>query len=130
MTTREFTLDFTGQSGVPSQWGITVPQVVKWFTKQSKDVPGVQLTNDRKRGVFNVTALSKDAGVFLSTFKLSVEKDGKKVEIPLKERRKRGSAVWATINRTCEDEMMEVPNTYFDNLLQAQGATVLEPTKR
>ena len=130
MITREFTLDFTGQSGVPSQWGITVPQVVKWFTMQSKDVPGVQLTNDRKRGVFNVTALSKDAGTFLSTFKLKAEKDGKKIEIPLKEKRKRGSAVWASINRTCDGEMTEVPNAYFDAHLQSQGATILEPTKR
>ena len=130
MTTREFTLDFTGQSGVPSQWGITVPQVVKWFTQQSKDVPGVQLTNDRKRGVFNVTALSKDAGTFLSTFKLTVEKDGKKVVLPLREKRKRGTAVWASINRTCDGEMTEVPNTYFDTHLHALGAVVIEPTKR
>ena len=89
MTTRDFTLDFTGQSGVPSQWGITLPQVVKWFTQQSKDLAQVQLTNDRKRGVFNVTALSKDAGTFLATFKLTIEKDGKKIDIPLKEKKRR-----------------------------------------
>ena len=103
---------------------------MKWFTQQSKDLAQVQLTNDRKHGVFNVTALSKDAGTFLATFKPTIEKDGKKIEIPMKEKRKRGSAVWASINRTCDGEMTDVPNSYFDSHLQAQGAIIIEPTKR
>ena len=131
MHCRDFTLDFSGQSGVPSQWGIDINQVAFWFTKQSKGQEGIQLTAERKRGLFNVTAITDSAAAFLASFKLVAEKYGKKIEIPLRERRKRlKPAVWLTINRTCEGPMNELPNSYFDDFARSFGATIIEPTRR
>ena len=99
---KEFTLDFSGQSGVPSQWGVDVQQVVKWFHRQIGDLDGVQLVADRKRGTFNVMALSTQAENLLSSFKLNVEKAGKSFELPLKERPPRlKPPVWISIKDTC-----------------------------
>ena len=131
MVSKDFSLDFSGLSGVPSQWGINVDQVVKLFHQQTSGLQGTQIIADRKRGVFNVTTLTKEAAATLSSFKLVIEKGGKRREIPLKERRRRlKPAVWASINRTCDDEMRDVPNSYFDQLLASLGAIVVEPTKR
>ena len=131
MTARDYTLDFTGQSGVPSQWGIDINQVAKWFGQQAKGQDGIQLTSDRKRGVFNVCAISNSAATFLSSFKLTAEKGGVKFVIPLKERRKRTKpAVWLTMNRTCEGKMNDLPNSFFDELLASFGAIIIEPTRR
>ena len=97
MIVKEFTLDFTGQSGVPSQWGINLFQVAAWFTKQTTDVPHlqsvIQVTGDFKRGVFNVVSLTAEAATYLSNFKLTAEKYGKRFEIPLREKRKRRQKV-------------------------------------
>ena len=71
---KEFTLDFSGKSGVPSQWGINVQQVVKWFHQQIGDMDGVQLVSDRRRGVFNIMALTQQAETLLSSFELKAEK--------------------------------------------------------
>ena len=131
MAARDFSLDFTGQSGVPSQWGITIAQVIKWFSQQSGGINGVQIVSDRKRGVFNVTSLTKEAGIRLSSFKLIAEKEGRKIEIPLKERRRRlKPPVWISINRTCEGKMADLPNSFFDDYLKGLGAIIVEPTKR
>ena len=89
MTARRFTLDFAGQSGVPSQWGIDTNQVVRWFGQQAKGIDGIQVTGDIKRGVFNVVAINNEAATYLSSFKLVAEKYGKKFLLPLRERRKK-----------------------------------------
>ena len=131
MACRDFTLDFTGQSGVPSQWGIDHHQVARWFGQQSKGIHGIQVISDRRRGVFNVSAINNDAATFLSSFKLMAEKHGKKIEIPLRERRKRSAnAVWIGMHRTCEGEMSDLPNSYFDEFISGFGHQVVEPTTR
>ena len=77
MAGREYTLDFTGKSGVPSQWGINLDFVSQLFGLQTKGVDGLQLTPDgRRRGVFTVVALNDEAATFLSSFSLKVEKKG------------------------------------------------------
>ena len=59
MAGKEYTLDFSGKSGVPSQWGIDLEFVADLFGKQTKNVDGLQLTPDgRRRGVFSVVALN------------------------------------------------------------------------
>ena len=83
---KEFTLDFTGLSGVPSQWNMTVNKVVQNLEKQSNGIHGIQVVKDRRRrGVFIVTAQSNDAKNFLTNFKLCVEEGQRKFYIPLRE---------------------------------------------
>ena len=131
MACRDFTLDFTGQSGVPSQWGIDHHQVARWFGQQSKGVHGIQVISDRRRGVFNVSAINNDAAIFLSGFKLIAEKHGKRIEIPLREKRRRSAnAVWIGMHRTCEGDMSDLPNSYFDDFISGFGHQVVEPTTR
>ena len=77
MAGKEYTLDFSGKSGVPSQWGINLEFVSQLFGQQTKGIDGLQLTPDgRRRGVFSIVALNEEAAAFLSTFKLKVEKRG------------------------------------------------------
>ena len=89
------------------------------------------MTPARSRGVFNVVALSAEAARVLSSFKLTVEKDGKRFVIPLRERRRRlKPPVWGKIRNTCEGAMREVGNSFFDELLKEYGVDIVEATKR
>ena len=130
MAGRDFTLDFTGLTGVPSQWGIDIPFVTRLFHRQTAGLDGVMMTPARRRGVFNVVAQTAEAARVLSSFELMVEKDGKRFVIPLRERRLERRPVWGEIRGTCEAGMREVDNAYFDALLKDLGADVVEPTKR
>ena len=96
MAGRTYTLDFSGKSGVPSQLGVDINFVSKIFREQIKDLQdgallGSVILSDvfRKRGVFQVTALTKEAANLLSNFKLKAEKWGKTIEIPLREKPQR-----------------------------------------
>ena len=128
---KEYSLDFSGQSGVPSQWGIDLNTVVACFSKQTNGVDGVQLMPDRRRGVFNVTAFTSDAVTALEGFRLSLEKYGKSFEIPLRVKtRKSNTAVWVTIRETCEGPMRDLPNSFFDDIINKYGATIIVSTRR
>ena len=129
---KEFTLDFSGQSGVPSQWGIKIDQVVKWFFQQAGRLEGLQLTEDHlKKGVFSVKAYTKETEAALASFVLKAEKGGKSFQIPLREKRRRTKPpVWVTIHRTGFGPMEEVENSYFDKLFENYGATIENPTER
>ena len=114
MEVKDYALDFSGQSGVPSQWGVTLNMVVECFHKQTKGLEDFQIMPDRRRGVFNVTAFSKKACETLDSFSLLVEKYGKRMEIPLRQKaRKSNTAVWISVHRTCEGAMRDVPNEFF-----------------
>ena len=131
MAGRDYTLDFTGISGIPSQWGIDTAFVTRLFHRQTSGLDGVMMTPARSRGVFNVVALTAEAATILSSFKLNVEKDGKKIVIPLRERRRRlKPPVWGKIRGSYEPEMREVGNAFFDGIFKEYGADVVEPTKR
>ena len=107
MAGRDYTLDFTGTSGIPSQWGIDTAFVTRFFHRQTSGLDGVMMTPARSRGVFNVVALTAEAAKILSSFKLKVEKDGKKFDIPLRERRRRNFArdLFSTPPRGLEDDI-------------------------
>ena len=117
MAAKEFTLDFTGQSGVPSQWGIDLNLVLKWFGQQTRDSgvsSSIGIIDDRRRGVFRIIGMTQEASTFLSTFKLKAEKYGKQFEIPLRENRRGGKkGVWINLNGTCEGKLRNVPASYF-----------------
>ena len=127
---KAFTLDFSGKSGVPSQWGIKVTQVVQWFYKQIGNLLNMQITEDFRRGVFTVTAFSKETETYLSNFTLA-EKDGKRFDLPLRVKSSRSKpAVWVTIHRCGHGELGALDNTYFDNVMEQAGATVIKYTER
>ena len=132
MAGREYTLDFSGKSGVPSQMGINIEFVSRLFGQQAKGVDGIQLTSERRRGIFNVVALNTEAATFLSTFVLKVEKKGTPtVNIPLREKKRRGKpAVWIKFYGTCEGDMRMLANATFDDLLRESGVDVITPTRR
>ena len=131
MILKNYDLDFSGQSGVPSQWGLTLPQVVQLFSKQMSGLSGYQLVKDkRRRGVFEVTAYTQEAVNRLSTFKLKVSKEGRDIELPLKEKKNGKRAIWVSINGTTWGKMASVPNDYFDGVLKESGATIKVETKR
>ena len=129
---KEFTLDFSGQSGVPSQQGIHVKEVVKWFYQQAGKLESLQLRADGlKKRVFSVTALTKETEAALANFVLKAEKDGKCSQIPLREKKTRSKpAVWATIHRAGFGRMMEVDNSYIDKIMEDYGAEIVKPTER
>ena len=127
---KEFTLDFSGQSGVPSQWGIDVELVVKWFQKQAGHLEDILIVKDQKRGHFSVTSFDKATSSFLSSFILVAEKGTRKFNIPLKAKVKRSKpAVWVTIHRTAFGDMALLDNAYFDKLMEDRGATVIKNTE-
>ena len=127
---KEFTLDFTGLSGVPSQWNMTINKVVQHLEKQSNGIHGIQVVKDqRRRGVFIVTAQSNEAKNFLTNFQLRVEEGHRKFDIPLRETNP-AKNVWIKIHDVCRGDLNEVENKDFDKLFQELGATILVPTKR
>ena len=89
-------MNFSEQSGVPSQWGIHVKEVVMWFYQQAGKLEGLQLKADGlKKGVFSDTAFTKETEA-----------------APLREKKTRSKpAVWATIHRAGFGRMMEVDNS-------------------
>ena len=55
MAGKEFTLDFSGKSGIPSQWGIDIDFVANLFGKQTKNVDGLTYF------VKNKTSINRDS---------------------------------------------------------------------
>ena len=134
MAGRTYTLDFSGKSGVPSQLGVDINFVSKIFREQIKDLQdgailGSVILSDvfRKRGVFQVTALTKEAATALENFVLQVEKGTIKVGIPLRQKSSK-QTVFVKFYQSCEAEMAMVGDGFFDNLLIQHGATIIKPT--
>ena len=136
MRNRAFTLDFSGRSGVPSQLGIDVAYVSKAFRDQLASDHATILNNViindafRRRGVFNVTALTNDAAAVLEAFVLKVDWKGTKADIPLRKRRSEKPPVWVKFFQSQEGEMAFVGDEYFDDLLRNNGAVIVKPTSR
>ena len=131
MILKVYTLDLSGQSGVPSQWGILLPQVVALMSKQLKGMEGVQLVADRRRrGTFEITAYTQEAINYLSGFKLKIAKENREFEIPLMEKSSK-KAVWVTMNGTTWGKLATLPNSYFDGVLKESGVSAIKvETKR
>jgi hypothetical protein len=128
---REFTLDFTGQSGVPSQWGITLSQVSKLFWIQSGGREGIQLTPDWRRGVFNLLATTPDTATFLRNFSLKVPgPGGKEIVLSLHEKRKSRPGIWISVKRSCIGPMATLPGDYFDGILKEAGFDIIKGTSK
>ena len=131
MIIKDYILDLSGQSGVPSQWGLTLPHVVALFGKQLNGIDGVQVVEDwRRRGTFEVTAITQEAITFLANFKLKISKEGRSFEIPLKEKSSGKKATWLSFGGTCFGKMATVPNAYFDGVLRECGVEVIKVETR
>ena len=131
MIFKTYDLDLSGQSGVPSQWGLTLPLVVALLGKQLDGLDGVQLVADRiRRGAFEVTAFTQEAVNRLSSFKLKVSKEGRDFEIPLKEKTSGKKAVWISINGTTWGKLAALPHSYFDDVLKECGVDTIKVETR
>ena len=132
---RLFTLDFSGRSGVPSQLGIDVAWVAKAFREQIKDLHGTTVLNNvvitdafRKRGVFNVSARTREAAAVLEDFVLKVEKGRTKTTIPMRRRKSDKPATWVKFYQSMEGEMVLVGDQYFDAKLRDYGCVIVQET--
>ena len=85
--------------------------------------------DQRRRGIFIVTAQSNEAKNFLTNFKLRVEEGTRSFDIPLRETNP-AKRVWIKIHDVCSSDMNEVDNKDFDKFFIDLGATILTPTQR
>jgi hypothetical protein len=122
---REFMLDLTGASGVPSQWGVTINTVSMLLFRQCAGREGMQLTSDFNRGVYNVTLLNQATSAFLASFKLKVTHGERTIEVPLRPRNKGRQGTWVCFYKLCVGPMAKLPNSFFNAILEREGCELI-----
>ena len=87
---------------------MTVNKVVQSLEKQSNGIHGIQVVKDqRRRGIFIVTAQSNEAKGFLTNFKFRVEEGHRKFDIALHETNP-AKNVWIKILDVCRGDLNDV----------------------
>ena len=126
----QFTLDLSGNTGIPSQAKIGLREICKWMAIQAKGHRDIQVTNHYHRGCFNVLTGDKNIAQFLRTFKLEINWNGKSYRIGLNPAASDKPRIWVRFWDTCRGVMSQLPNSHFDEMLDAAGFVVLRPTEK
>ena len=126
----QFLLDLSGNTGIPSQWKIGNREVSKWLAIQSKGYKDIQCTNHYHKGGFSIQTGDRTTAEFLRTFVLEINWNGKTHRVPLKPAPTDKPLIWVRLNLTCKGIMAQLPNTYFDGILEEGGFTIHTPTQK
>ena len=130
MPCKQFMLDLSGNSAIPSHYMLGLKEVSKWIHQQCIGYDGIQVTRHYyQRGCFIVQTSKDDVAQFLSSFKLEIKVNGKTHVVPLRRRLANGPGTKVRFFKTCEDDFADVPCSYFDDILTAAGWEVVSPTE-
>ena len=130
MSCKQYMLDLSGNSAIPSQYMLGLKEITKWIHLQTKGYEGIQVTREfRNRGCYIVQTSNDRSAEFLATFSLEIKVGGKAHSVPLRRRAANGGTR-VRLFRTCEGAFADVPNSYFDDVLTAAGCVIVNATEK
>ena len=128
MPCKQFMLDLSGNSAIPSHYMLGIKEVSKWVFIQTTGYDDIQVTRHfGQRGCYIVQTSKEGTADFLASFKLEIKVQGRTHSVPLR-RRLNGTGTRVRFFKTCEEDFAYVPNSYFDDMLTAAGCEVVSPT--
>ena len=131
MQCHQFLLDLSGNAGVPSQAKIGQREIIKWMSQQAKDhSKHLILTNHFNRGCFLIQTSNDRAAEFLRQFKLEINWNGKTARLPPSPTVQNKPRMWARMYGTCNGNIANVPNEYFDTLLEEARFVIIRSTEK
>ena len=131
MRCHQFTLDLSGNTGIPSQFKIGQREIVKWFTQQAKGhEKNVFFTNHYNRGCYRLQSSCDRTVEFLRDFKLEINWMGKTFLVPLKPELPNKPKFWVRMYGSCDGDMGDLPDTFFDELFEEARFVVVRPTEK
>ena len=131
MQCHQFLLDLSGNAGVPSQAKIGLREIIKWMSQQAKDhQKNIILTNHYNRGCYLVQTSNDATAEFLRQFKIEINWNGKTIRLPMSPTAQNKPKMWARMYGTCSGDMANVPDSYFDKLLEEACFVVIRPTEK
>ena len=129
MESWHFRLDLSGNTGIPSQYKITLKEIIKWMKVQAKGLKDLKITPDwNSRGCYTFSTVNPTTGNFLCNFSLEINWSGKTHRVPLKRVTPGRPKTKVRFLYTTEGEMEHIPNSYFDDILERAGFTLIVPT--
>ena len=128
MECQQFMLDLSGNSAIPSHYKISMSDVVKWIFIQTKGYVDIQTTNHYNRGCFLIQTGNVLTAKFLASFELEIRVNGVRHLVPLRQILPDTERTRMKFWMTCKGQIARLPNKYFDDILEAAGCTVQEPT--
>ena len=121
-------LDLSGNSAIPSHYRIGIHEVTKWIHQQSKGFTDVQLTRHYNRGAFIIQTGNEETAKFLASYQLEIKVNGVRHLVPLRRKVPDMDKTRIKFWQTCKGGIARVPNKYFDDILEAAGCIIDEPS--
>ena len=128
MPCQQFLLDLSGNSAIPSHYKIGMTEVVKWIHIQTKGYSDIQVTSHFNRGCFLIQTANDQTAKFLSTLNLGIKVNGQGHHVALRRELPGSTRLRVKFSLTGKGDIGLVPNKYFDDVLEAAGFTLDEPT--
>ena len=128
MECQQYMLDLSGNSAIPSHYKITMRDVVKWVFIQTKGYVDIQTTNHFNRGCYIIQTGNETTANFLASFELETRVNGVRHLVPLRRHLPDSDRTRVKFWQTCKGQITKLPNRYFDDILEAAGCTITEPT--
>ena len=126
----QFILDFSGNAAIPSQWKIGIREVSKWLAIQTKGFKDIQVTNHYHRGCYSIQTGDHASASFLRTFVLEINWNGKTTRVALKPVLPAKPLIWVRFNLTCKGIIAQLPNSYFDGIVEEGGFVIKRSTEK
>ena len=130
MPLRSFLLDLSGGDGIPSQHKLELRDIGRLLKIQAGSCEGTYLLKHYNRGCFTLQTSNAKSADFLLTFKLEVNVNGRCHRIGLTESFPGRPKTRIRFYGTCDGEMEAVPDTFFDDILKAEGCHVHATTQK
>ena len=97
---------------------------------QTKGHTDIQVTSHYHRGCFNILTGSKSTAAFLRTLVVELPVHGKTYCLSLRPSMPEKPRIWVRFRDTCRGVMAQLPNSYFDDMLEEAGFTILKETHK
>ena len=130
MKCHQFLLDLSGNTGIPSQYKIGLSEITKWFHIQAKHIQDLHITRHYHRGCYSISTGDSNSARLLSNFQLEINWQGTCHRVGLRSSMPDKPRLRVRFFGTCTGDMMHLPNSYFDEILEKEGFVLLQPTQK
>ena len=129
MDVYEFLLDFSGNAGIPSQHKIELKDVTRMMHQQLRQVKDVTVGRHYHRGCFAIQTGEKKTADILKNFRLELSWHGKTYRVPMRATSNKPE-FWVQFYGTGQGRIANLPNSYFDEILEAASFTIVRGTEK
>ena len=130
MHLRSFLLDLSGGAGIPSQHQLEVRDISRLLKTQAGGLDQVYLLKHYNRGCFTLQTSNPKSIEFLKTFELQIKVNGRSHLVGLSESLPDRPKTRIRFYGTCSGEMEGLEDTFFDELLKAEGCLIAGTTQK